>query len=124
MGKRAALILLGLTAFAGGVSSLAPWSREGQLMPADWILMALGLLWLFFWLAADQRQLGYRRSPWMNVGIVLLAVVFVPVYLVRSRPAGRKLLAFGGFLLALLGWVLASVLGAFAALPLFAPEAA
>ena len=34
MGKRAALILMGLTSFAGGVSSLAPWSIM-PLMPRE-----------------------------------------------------------------------------------------
>ena len=66
MGKRAALVLMGLTSFASGLSSLAPWSREGVITPVDWILLALSLFWVFVWLAADQRQFGYRRSPWMK----------------------------------------------------------
>lgn len=105
-------MLAAATAVAGGVHTMLSLSTGYGPQPlVDWILIALGLFWVFMWLHADQREFGYRRSPWMNVGIVLLSVVFVPVYLARTRPAGRKLASVGWFLLVLLGWFGLSILG-------------
>ena len=60
----------------------------------------------FYWYRLDSVARGYRPSAWLNVGIVMLAIVAVPYYLARSRPAGaraRALLRFGGFALLLAG---------------------
>ncbi|WP_261381696.1 hypothetical protein [Xanthomonas vasicola] len=38
-----------------------------------------------------------------NIGIVALSALFLPVYLYRSGPPRRRLRAFGGPLLAILG---------------------
>lgn len=54
----------------------------------------------FCWYRLDSEARLYRRTALLNVGIVMLAVVAVPYYLVRSRPAGQKsrsLLRFAGF---------------------------
>jgi chromate transport protein ChrA len=59
----------------------------------------IGLAFVFAWLHYDERDHAYRRSALLNIGIVVLAILFVPVYLIRSRPAGRRLwsvLAFFG----------------------------
>ena len=53
----------------------------------------IGLAFIFAWLHYDEMQYAYRRSPLLNIGIVLLALIFVPVYLARSRPKGRRLVA-------------------------------
>ena len=58
----------------------------------------------FCWYRLDSDAYGYRRTPLLNAGIVMLAVVAVPWYLVRSRPAGQKgraLLRLAGFCLVL-----------------------
>jgi hypothetical protein len=44
----------------------------------------------FCWYRIDSEARLYRRSRWLNVGIVMLAIFAVPYYLVRSRPAGQK----------------------------------
>lgn len=44
----------------------------------------------FCWYRIDSEARRYRRSRWLNVGIVMLAIVAVPYYIVRSRPAGQK----------------------------------
>jgi hypothetical protein len=54
----------------------------------------------FYWYRLDSEVRQYRRSRWLNVGIVMLGIVAVPYYLVRSRPAGQKgraLLRLAGF---------------------------
>ncbi|MGO1072274.1 hypothetical protein [Lysobacter sp. CA199] len=110
--KRRALILAAATALAGGIHTMSPYARGGEQTLVDWVLIALGLFWVFMWLHADQREFGHRRSPWMNLGIVLLSVLFIPIYLARTRPAGRKLAAVGWFFVVLLGWFSLNLLGA------------
>jgi hypothetical protein len=54
----------------------------------------------FCWYRLDSDVLMYRRTALLNVGIVMFAVLAVPYYLVRSRPAGQKgraLLRLAGF---------------------------
>jgi hypothetical protein len=54
----------------------------------------------FFWYRLDSDARMYRRTALLNVGIVMFAVLAVPYYLVRSRPAGQKgraLLRLAGF---------------------------
>ncbi|MBB4132379.1 hypothetical protein [Xanthomonas sp. 3075] len=101
MSPRAALALIAGFSVANGAASAVPgWTSPG--IDLLWVVVQLALL--FVWLAADSRRLGYRRPAWMNIGIVALAVLFLPVYLYRSRPPGRRLRAFGGLLLAVLGF--------------------
>lgn len=49
---------------------------------------------IFAWYYFDSEVLAYPRSPALNIGVVLLAGVTIPYYLVRSRAKGRKLRAF------------------------------
>jgi hypothetical protein len=54
----------------------------------------------FCWYRLDSEACQYRRTRWLSIGVVMLAIVAVPYYLVRSRPAGQKgraLLRLAGF---------------------------
>ena len=51
----------------------------------------------FRWLQLDAAELDIRRPLWLNIAIVLLAAVFVPYYLHKTRPAGHRLQAIAGF---------------------------
>jgi amino acid permease len=58
----------------------------------------------FCWYRLDSDAHRYRRTPLLNVGIVMIAILAVPYYIVRSRPAGQKgraLLRLAGFCLVL-----------------------
>lgn len=73
----------------------------------------------FYWYRLDSDERRYRRSKPLNVGVIAVAAVALPYYLVRSRPAGqrlRALLRLAGFALALgvgavVGAVIAAMLG-------------
>jgi TRAP-type uncharacterized transport system fused permease subunit len=122
--KRRALALTAATALAGGIYRLSPYGGSSQQSLTDWVLVALGLFWLFLWLHADRQEFGHRRSPWMNVGIVMLSLVFIPIYLAKTRPPGRKLAAVGWFFLLLLGWFALNLLGALIGYFIFGGSAA
>jgi formate hydrogenlyase subunit 4 len=68
----------------------------------------ISALLIFGWYRIDSSQRGYRRSPWLNVGVVLLALVALPVYFFRSRGAKGGLTATAIFLAGIIGY---SVLG-------------
>ncbi len=65
----------------------------------------------FHWLNLDSRQLGIRRPTWLNIGIVLLLIVFVPYYLYKTRPAGQRGSVLLGFVAVLFACVFASAIG-------------
>lgn len=57
-------------------------------------------LWVlpYAWYYRDADEQGFVRSTAWGAGMILLAIVTAPIYLARSRPAGRKLKALAGFL--------------------------
>ena len=110
----AGILLTGLVtgvfdvAFEKATSSTKLWAEVAP--------MIAGLALIFMWLHYDGLQVGYRRSPLLNVGIVALGIVFIPVYLYRSRVPGQRapmLLRFVGICLL---WVVASAAGYYGAL--------
>lgn len=86
------------------VTALAPTAAEtgmplGIQLVANVALFVLG----FRWLHADSAALDIRRPVWLNIGIVLLAAVFVPYYFYKTRPQGARrvpILRFFGLIFA------------------------
>ena len=66
----------------------------------------------FAWLRLDAIQLDIRRPGWLNVGIIMAAVFFVPYYLFKTRPAGRRSIAMIGFLGVVIALMAATSIGA------------
>jgi len=92
--------LLLFLALIGGISER--YAANNIPEPMWWVLLSTLLCGaiIFYWYVLDSNARGYHRSKWLNIGVVALAVVAVPYYLVRSRPAGQKgkaLLKFLGF---------------------------
>ncbi|OOW82068.1 hypothetical protein Xclt_13705 [Xanthomonas axonopodis pv. clitoriae] len=116
MSPRAALALIAGFVLADGVTSTLPnWNG----LASDLVRFALLLTLIFVWLAADSRQYGVRRPMWLNIGMVLAWLVFIPIYLYRARPAGRRLRAMGGFVLVILASGLLFTLGSIIAESVF-----
>lgn len=94
-------IIMVLTFLFGGVDVLLedaprPWN---EVFLWTSIVLVSGLI--FAWVHIDARERQYRRAKWLNVGVLALAIVFVPVYLVLTRRAGAKWRALAGFSVAL-----------------------
>jgi len=66
----------------------------------------------FRWIALDSAELDIRRPMWLNIGIVMAAIVFVPYYLYKTRPAGRRLPAIASFFAIVLACAMTSAIGA------------
>ena len=69
-----------------------------------WVSIISVSVLIFGWVHFDAKERQYQKSKWLNVGVLALALIFVPVYLFRSRPKGQKLRALAGYVLALLGY--------------------
>jgi hypothetical protein len=71
----------------------------------------LMLVLCFAWVGLDSQQLEIRRPWWLNVGILLAAVIFIPYYLYKTRVAGRRARAIMGFFGVMLGGIFAMSIG-------------
>ncbi|MFL6673227.1 MAG: hypothetical protein ACJ8LG_08055 [Massilia sp.] len=91
----------------------ATYSDSGGEQPLGWS-MALTVTFSFLcfaWYRQDSEVRHYPRSRWLNTAMVVLSVIAMPYYLVRSRASGERLRAIlrcAGFALLM---VLASAVG-------------
>lgn len=53
----------------------------------------VGIALIYWWYHADKRSRGYSAGPLMNGGVIVAALVALPIYFVRSRGWKRGLLA-------------------------------
>jgi CDP-diglyceride synthetase len=93
------VLLVAVTAVYGVVDAR---QMEQHVQYSGWeVLATLMFSFLSFcWYRLDSEARMYRRTALLNVGIVMFAILAVPYYLVRSRPAGQKgraLLRLAGF---------------------------
>jgi peptidoglycan/LPS O-acetylase OafA/YrhL len=91
--KRILIAMLLLMVLDGFID--ASYAADGLDQPAAWsIPLTLCFSFLtFLWYRHDSDRVGYARSRWLNIAIILASPVSVPYYLLRSRPAGQKLRA-------------------------------
>ncbi|MEO6075940.1 MAG: hypothetical protein ABIP56_03965 [Dokdonella sp.] len=99
--KRFALIAMVGVAFVLGVVDTWLFGPPGPLQGGRLLAALVGnaalLLIGFHWLHLDAEQLVIRRPAWLNIGIILVAVAFVPYYLFKTRPEGKRGIAIAGF---------------------------
>lgn len=89
-----ALILL--ASFSDGV--FRQLMTPGDAFPrSDIVLVVTATLLVFIWYRLDSDERSYRRTPFLNVAIVALAIVAIPYYLFKSRGRSRGSMAFGIF---------------------------
>ena len=102
-----------------------PVTSGGTTGPVTMAGNVVALLVGFHWLNLDSFERGIRRPMWLDIGIVLLAAGFVPYYLYKTRPEGRRGRAIMGFFALIGTCIIASAIGAMAMMSLQgAPPAA
>ncbi len=112
--KQAALAaMLGVSLVTGIlVAALAPESGAADVPMWVQLLANLALLLLGFrWLQIDSAQLDIRRPLWLNIGIILLAAIFVPYYFYKTRPPGARLVPIVSFFGLVMACAMASAIG-------------
>jgi len=70
--------------------------------PSDIPFMIAVTLLVFSWYRLDTEQYGYRRTRWLNIGVVAFAVLALPYYFFRTRGAKNGFIATGIFVVAVL----------------------
>ena len=45
----------------------------------------IGIALIYWWYHADKRERAYAAGPLMNGGVIVAAVIALPIYFVRSR---------------------------------------
>jgi len=118
--KGRALAGLLLAAAAGGaLGVIFDESKSAAHAASDLVTSILAIGFMFMWVHYDSLERRYRRSALLNIGIVGFALVFLPAYLVKSRPPGERPRAFFGLavivtLMATAEWIAGKVASLFA----------
>ena len=84
---------------------------DPRVSPLGLVYQVIWLTLCFVWLNLDAQQLEIRRPWWLNVGIVLAALVFFPYYLYKTRPAGQRAQAIVSAFGVMLGGIVAMSIG-------------
>jgi hypothetical protein len=108
--KIIALALLGAIVLLAPIVEGLVTGRVESMSPYDIAGTVLSLVPLYWWYHVDKAEHRYRAGALMNVGIGLVAIVALPIYLVRSRGwrRGTQAIAIGAALtgvLYLLEWL-------------------
>ena len=103
-----ASLVLGIVDAALGVPQADSAGRLAFTFGGNIVLLLIG----FRWLQLDAAELDIRRPTWLNFAIILLAAVFVPYYLYKTRPPTHRLPAIGGFFGLVFACMVGSAIGA------------
>lgn len=110
--KSRVLAVFAVTSLISG--AIDQYVYPGRQFPPTAIgFMVLGSFLIFLWYRIDSEQIGYRRSPWLNVSVIMLAVVALPYYFFRSRGAKRGAAATCTLLLAYVVSGMLSIAGSY-----------
>ncbi|WP_428423315.1 hypothetical protein [Methylibium sp.] len=71
--------------------STARWAPPPRI--GDFLFMVSLTPLSYVWYFLDARERNYPRSSGLGAAVILMAMLAVPYYLVRSRPAGARLQA-------------------------------
>mgnify|MGYP006951121585 CR=1 FL=1 len=111
--KHRLVLAIGGTAALSGITG--QYFYPSLETPPTTLWFALGGAFLLFaWYRIDAEIVGYRRSLWLNIGVVGLALIALPYYFFRSRGAKRGFAATGLFLLGAIAWSLLTSAGQYA----------
>jgi hypothetical protein len=94
--KPLALTLLALISFVAPLAERWATGRVDPFSSYGLAEMALSLVVLFWWYHLDKAEHAYQAGKLMNAGVLLLALVALPVYFIRSRgwQRGTRTTAF------------------------------
>src|SRR5512138_2443616 len=92
-GKLGALIALAVFSFAFPAIEQAMTGRVEMLSNYGIAETVLSLIAIFVWYHLDKEEHNYRAGILMNAGVLVAAIVALPIYLIRSRGWKRGAIA-------------------------------
>jgi hypothetical protein len=92
------IFLLTLFALVGGVSGF--FDARNLPEPTWWILTSTLFLsiTIFYWYRLDSIQRSFKRSIWLNIGVVGLAPLAIPGYIFLRSERGARVRPFARML--------------------------
>ena len=109
--KRLALAVLAAISFASPLIERMVTGRVELLSSFGLTETLLSLIVLFWWYHLDKAEHDYRAGKLMNAGVLLVAVIALPIYFIRSRGWKRGAITIGIAALFLAGTFVLSELG-------------
>ena len=112
--KPIVLALIMLVGFADGISHqiTAPGEAFGR---SDVVFTLIATLLVFIWYRFDSDERSYRRTPFLSVAVVALALLALPYYFFKSRGFTRGSMATGVFIACCVAYGVLQVTGEYAA---------
>ena len=92
-GKAGALVALAVMSFAFPALERAMTGRVEMLSGYGIADTVLSLIAIFVWYHLDKDEQHYRAGMLMNAGVLVAAIVALPIYLIRSRGWKRGAIA-------------------------------
>ena len=83
--KTLALVLMAAIEFASPLVESVATGRVSTISTFGLAALAVEVVLLFWWYHLDKDEHGYRAGPLMNGGMLLAAIVALPIYFVRTR---------------------------------------
>src|SRR3954462_3940001 len=101
--KTLALSLMAAISFASPLAESLATGRVETLSTFGLVETGISVVLLFWWYHLDKAERDFTASRLMNAGVLVFAVIALPVYFVRPRGWKRGTVTIGiaaGFLLA------------------------
>lgn len=119
MKRKIEISLLVWFVFLGAVSG--SFAARHTPEPSWWPLVSglIASIVIFSWYRIDSIQKGFKRTFWLSVGVIAIAPLAIPLYVVQSNESGFRMRAVGRvlgyFCLLFVACVIGGVIGAFIA---------
>jgi hypothetical protein len=100
--KTLALVLMAAVSFASPLVETLARGRVDPLSTYGFAELFSSMVLVFWWYHLDKAEKGYERAYIMNAGVLLMAVIALPIYFVRTRGwrrGGRAIVLAAAFVL-------------------------
>jgi len=95
--KTLLIVFILFTGFVGGLLAGYIHSNENQ-QAIDIVFVIIAVSLIFLWYHKDSSELGYKRSPFLNISIIAFSTLAIPYYLFKSRGAKNGAIGVGIFI--------------------------
>lgn len=111
--KQKVLLALAIASFVSGAHPMWEMSVESARTLEMWLILGMAFL-IYFWYRIDAEEIGFRRTPLLNISMILMSAIAMPYYLMRSRARPRAWAALANAVIAFMLSVLLAAMGAIA----------
>lgn len=113
MNRKTNLVLLALiiSAFLDGI--ITQYFKSSTL---DILSIIISGVLVFTWYYFDSEEIQYKRSPFLNIGVVVIALIALPYYFFKSRGFKKGLIYTIFYILFIIAYAITQNFGSYIAL--------